>query len=181
MTQSIQTEQIKVRALCNMIDVSEAIQRLLSRLEQKTEEIQALRQRLSRLETERAQIREQITGYFSEDAKEDERQAQEAEQEALFGFDSSNGIVSRNMDRDRPPNLVAWQKPSNALYQAAEAVRKLGGEVDAHRLATELALSFDAARLRLARACLAGLLKRIRVGKYVPAEAQQKEEDDISF
>jgi predicted nuclease with TOPRIM domain len=164
-----------------MADVADNVQKLLQRLEQKTEEIQAVRQRLSRLEFERSQIREAIKGYFLEDDKTRELEAQESQNELVFGR-SIEGSVSLNTAPPHTADVIEHPDGAGALNEAVEAVKKLGGEVDARRLAEALTISFDAARLRLGRACRAGLIRRSSYGKYVPlTEIQQKEDKDIPF
>jgi hypothetical protein len=161
------------------MDVAETVDKLLFRLERKTEEIQSVRQRLSRLESERAEIREQIKGCLGEDDRIKESRANGAESDLLFKPDQLNRFMNAGSYARSTP--IDHHDAAKALREAAEAVRSLGGEVDAHRLAGKLAISFDAARLRLARACTARLVRRIRTGKYVPVESIAKDDVDIAF
>lgn len=64
-----------------------------------------------------------------------------------------------------------------SLRQAADTVAAMQGDVDAQRLAKTLNISFDAARLRLARAARQGLLVRVKLGFYrAPTNAGDEEE-----
>jgi hypothetical protein len=161
-----------------MPDIAESVQKLLRRLEEKTEEIQTTRLRLFRLEFERAQIREHIKGYFVAENKTHELEAQESDHVSLFGR-KVEGSISLNTGAPVSSSITDQQGGATALREAAEAVDRLGGEVDARRLANALRISFDAARLRLARACKDGLLKRSSYGKYV--SARNAEDNDIAF
>jgi hypothetical protein len=122
-------------------------------------------------------------GYFQEDAETKEDEAAKAEHELLFGYDAK---VS---DRERPSLVLAAPRIGKSgllahpkyLDETADAVARLAGEVSAGRLAEELTISLEAARLRLSRACNAGLLKRTAPGKYMTSSNSSFEQSDISF
>jgi hypothetical protein len=117
--------------------------RLLRHLEEVTEEIQALKHRLSFLESHRAEVREKIKSTMTHPTRQLMLEA--------FG---------------RKPTTKHRSGEVLALQQTADAVARMDGDVDAHQLADELSISFDAARLRLARAARLGLLVRVKLGKY---------------
>jgi hypothetical protein len=59
-----------------------------------------------------------------------------------------------------------------SLQQAVDAVAEIGADVDAQLLSEKMKISFDAARLRLARAARQGMLVRVKLGHYrVPTPA----------
>jgi len=155
---------------------------LLDRLQGKTEEIEIVRQRLHRLEDEREEIRKQITAYFADDIRAKELSAAQSEHESLFGPDArdSNGQYSIPFEHQRLDEMLRERVsgPAKSLRDTAEMLRQLGGEVSADRLATELGISCEAARLRLSRTCKAGLIKRTQTGKYM---SSAEEEEDIRF
>jgi hypothetical protein len=156
------------------------LQGLLDRLVRKTEEIQVARQKLARLENEREEIRQQLRGYFEEDAETKEADVASAEHGRLFGYYSKASVRTEQLPNRQPRVFVSWKAPKS-LHETADAVGRLAEEVDAGRLAKELAISLEAARLRLSRACSAGLVKRIGIGKYVVSTDSSCEEPDISF
>jgi hypothetical protein len=125
------------------------VDRLLRHLEEVAEEIQALRFRLSYLEDHRAEIRESIKIAAS-------RLRDSQQPLALF--------KSRNPSKPQVKQMRRGAAMS--LRQAADTVAAIQGDVDAQRLAETLNISFDAARLRLARAARQGLLVRVKLGLY---------------
>jgi len=162
---------------------TQIIERLLDRLQHKDEEIGALRQKLAHLEDEREDIRRQITGYFDEDVQAKELEAARAVHDSLFGpdgYDPATRNESPQIPFFRVDDALELRRRPKHLRETSQAVARLGAEVDAARLATELGISCEAARLRLSRACSAGLIKRLQPGKYVAA-ANASEEEDIKF
>lgn len=123
------------------------MERLVRHLEEVAEEAQALRHRLDYLESHRDELRKKIT-------------------------DMMRGATGRLF----PPTVILGPAPKarrrtspadiQGLKQAADAVAEIGGDVDAKGLAAKLSISFDAARLRLARAAKRGLVVRVKLGKY---------------
>jgi len=74
---------------------------------------------------------------------------------------------------------------SRSLRETAKAIEELGDGVDAVRLSQHLGITREAARLRLQRAALAGLIARMASGRYravkrKPMESKAEiEADDI--
>lgn len=126
------------------MSVMDASDKILRHLEEVTEEIQALRGKLSQLESHRTEIRKRIKTLM--------RSATAGETEIT----------------EIPHSHRVRHGDALALKQTAEAVARLGGEVDAKQLAVELRISPDAARLRLARTVHQGLIVRTTLGKYAP-------------
>jgi hypothetical protein len=121
------------------------VDRLLRHLEEVAEEIQALKYRLSYLEDHRVEIREAIKV-------------------------SARGALPPSLALFKPPRPKAPLKQRRgtamSLRLAADTVAQMGGDVDAQQLSEKLGISFDAARLRLARAARQGLLVRVTLGHY---------------
>jgi hypothetical protein len=120
------------------------MERLLRHLEEVAEEIQSLKHRLAFLEDHRIELRQRILA---------------------FAPPWPGLSISIPTSCDRHP-IARRSSGALALRQTADAVAKLNCEVDAQILSTDLKISYDAARLRLARAARQGLLVRIKLGKY---------------
>ena len=141
----------------------------LRRLERLTEAIQSGKRRVSALESERAKLREEIELAYAE-AADAARPASVTEVEELLDRQLH---FSEQTPR---PRLVARSKIPKSLIEAADHVAALEGPVDAKRLADAMGITFDGARLRLARAAKRGLVRRVKTGEY---EASMKPESKI--
>jgi hypothetical protein len=129
------------------VDIMEDVEQLVRHLEDVVSEIEVLKGRLSYLEDHRAELRERITAIAT---GRDDRTLQ------LLPTSSTPGKSRRRL---RPSQGMA-------LSEAADTVAAMEGEVNAEMLAERMKISFDAARLRLARAARKGLLVRVSLGKY---------------
>jgi hypothetical protein len=152
-----------------------AIEKKLLKIVKLSEAIATLQLKVSELQQERADLMNQVEIQYEEAAKAAEPLSTK-EREALL-----NGSVPPEEPKATsiPEGAFKSAKAAPSLIETAEQVARLVGPVDAVRLSAEMAISFDAARLRLARAAKAGLLKRIAFGQY---EANPPLEDkDIEF
>jgi ribosome-associated translation inhibitor RaiA len=122
----------------------EDVHRMVRPLEDVVAEIEALKARINFLEAHRHELRERIT---------------------------SLATHTDNRTLELLPAVRTSRRPlrpseSLSLRQAADMVAAMGGEVTAEMLSNKMSISFDAARLRLARAARKGLVMRVSLGKY---------------
>ena len=141
----------------------------LHRIERLTEAIQSGKRRVAAFESERAKLREEIEAAFN-DAAEAAKPASVAE--LANQLDSQLHLL----EQSPRPHAASRPKIPKSLIEAAEHVANLEGPVDAKRLADAMGITFDGARLRLARAAKFGLVKRVKTGEY---EASMKPEPKI--
>jgi hypothetical protein len=128
----------------------EDIARLLRHLEEVTAEIQSLKHRIAYLEEHRIELRAEII-----------KLTQPVQKDFQLLYYPEGFAEKKN-----PATFSARRVDALSLRQAADAVAQMGGEVDALSLSKKIGISFDAARLRLARATKQGLLVRVKLGKY---------------
>lgn len=69
-------------------------------------------------------------------------------------------------------------QPTKGMIETANAVREMGGLVDANRLARKLRVGHQAAAIRLTRAAEKGLLIRVRRGYYKHRDAAEEAADN---
>jgi hypothetical protein len=124
----------------------EDLERMVRHLEEVVAEIEVLKARINFLEDHRTELRERITSLATR-------------------------TDSRTLELELLPAVSTSRRPlrpseSLSLRQAADMVAAIGGEVTADMLSEKLRISFDAARLRLARAARKGLVMRVSLGKY---------------
>lgn len=141
----------------------------LHRIERLTEAIQSGKRRVAAFESERAKLREEIEAAF-DDAAEAVKPASITE--LAQQLDTQLHLVELEPKR----HSAARPKIPKSLIEAAQHVAALEGPVDAKRLADAMGITFDGARLRLARAAKHGLLRRVKTGEY---EASMKPESKI--
>jgi predicted DNA-binding protein (UPF0251 family) len=73
------------------------------------------------------------------------------------------------------------EKASKSLRETARAIEEMGDGVDAIRLSQHLSISREAARLRLQRAAVAGLISRMASGRYRAIKRKPQEiKDEIA-
>jgi hypothetical protein len=150
----------------------------LRRIERLTEAIQSGKRRVSALESERAKVREEIELAYAE--------AADAARPASVTELANQLDMQLHLSEQNPkPRRIARPKIPKSLIEAAEHVATLEGPVDAKRLADAMGITFDGARLRLARAAKHGLVRRVKTGEYeanmTPEPKNDHEDRDTNY